>query len=158
MYFTIAYPYIILNYPNGGEILEGCESATISWTRGGTSNNYKIEYSTNGGVDWTVITNSNYTSGTTYSWSGIPDLTSSNCRIRISDASYPAATDISDAAFTINKNEDIILTSPDGGEFWQVGTAKTITWVAAPTSTQFKVYYSIDGGTSYSYINRNNFV
>lgn len=151
--FTIAYPYIVLNYPNGGEILEGCESATISWTRGGTSNNYKIEYSTNGGVDWTVITNSNYTSGTTYSWPVIPDLTSSNCRIRISDASYPAATDISDAAFTINKNEDIILTSPDGGELWQVGTVKTITWVAAPTSTQFRVYYSIDGGNTYSYIN-----
>jgi hypothetical protein len=151
--FAIAYPYIVVASPNGGEIYEGCETATISWSRAGVSNSYKIEYSTNGGTDWTIINSSYYTTGTTFSWTPIPDFTSSNSIVRVSDASYLNASDQSNAAFTINKNEDIILTSPIGGEFWQVGTTKTITWVSAPSSTQFRVYYSIDGGTTYNYIN-----
>ncbi|MDD3685409.1 MAG: FlgD immunoglobulin-like domain containing protein [Bacteroidales bacterium] len=151
--FAIAYPYITVVSPNGGEVYEGCESTTISWTRAGVSNLYKFEYSTNGGSTWTVINSSYSTTGTSYTWSPLPDMTSSNCMIKVSDASYLNATDVSNAAFTINKNEDIILTSPNGGEFWQVGTSKTITWVSAPTSTQFRVYYSIDGGTNYTLIN-----
>jgi len=151
--FSIAYPYIIVTAPNGGEVYEGCETTTINWTRAGVSNNYKIEYSSNGGANWIIINSSYNTSGSYYSWTPLPDLTSTNCLVRVSDASYPAATDMSNAAFTINNNEDIIVTSPNGGEFWQVGTTKTITWVAAPTSTQFRVYYSLDGGTTYTLLN-----
>lgn len=151
--FSIAYPYIIITTPNGGEVYEGCETTTISWSRAGVSNNYKIEYSSNGGANWTIVNSSYYTTGSTFSWTPLPDFTSSNCLVRVSDASYLSATDVSNVAFTINKNEDIIVTSPNGGEFWQVGTTKTITWVAAPTSTQFRVYYSVDGGTTYTLIN-----
>ncbi|PKP00919.1 MAG: hypothetical protein CVU11_16775, partial [Bacteroidetes bacterium HGW-Bacteroidetes-6] len=151
--FTIAYPSITVTSPNGGESYEGCETATISWTRAGVSNYYKVEYSTNGGATWNTINSSYYTTGASITWSPLPDITSSNCIVRVSDTGYPAATDISNAAFTISKNEDIIVTSPNGGEFWQAGTSKTITWVAAPTSTQFRVYYSVDGGTTYTLIN-----
>lgn len=150
--FSIAYPFVELTAPNGGEELEGCESFNITWTRGGVSNYYKIEYSTNGGADWHTIVSNSYITGTSYTWNSISDLASTNCIIRITDNNYTAATDVSDAAFTINKNEDIIVTTPDGGEFWQVGTVQTIEWVSASTSDHFYVYYSVNGGTTFTNI------
>ena len=159
--FSIVNPYISLSSPNGGESFEGCESMTISWSRGGTSNYYRIEYSQNGGADWTTITSSYYISGNSYTWSTIHNISSDNCIIRVSDANNPVATDISDEPFEISINEDIIVTSPDGGEFWQVGSSQQITWVSAPTSTQFRIYYSIDNSSwnylGYTYSNSYNF-
>jgi hypothetical protein len=144
--FTITNPYITITSPNGGEYFEECESMTITWQRGGTSNYYRIEYSTNGGADWNTITNSAYVSGTSYNWSTIQNADSDNCIIRVTDRDRPIATDVSDAPFEIDVNEDIILTSPNGGEFWQVGTSHNIEWVSASTSTRFKVYVSVNDG------------
>lgn len=159
--FTITNPYITITSPNGGEYYEECESMTITWQRGGTSNYYRIEYSTNGGADWNTITNSAYVSGTSYNWSTIQNADSDNCIIRVSDRDRPIATDVSDAPFEIDVNEDIILTSPNGGEFWQVGTSHEVTWVSAPTSDRFRVYYSVNDGSwtylTYTYSNYYNF-
>ena len=150
VFFTIDYPWIDVATPNGGETFEGCQEMTISWSRAGVSNYYKIEYSTNGGVDWNTITNSSYTTGTSYTWSTIADLTSSNCIMRVRDINSPSAIDESDAPFTITKNNDIIVTTPNGGEFLQADGTETIEWVSAPTSTRFYVYYSLDGGDTYT--------
>jgi len=150
--FTIDYPWITITSPNGGETNEGCNSMTITWSRAGVSNYYKIEYSTNGGVDWNPITNSTYTTGASYTWSTIADITSSNCIIRVSDINSPSAIDVSDVSFTIEKNNDIIVTTPNGGEFWEADGTERIEWVSAPTSDKFRIYYSLDGGNTYSYV------
>ena len=144
--FSVVNPTITVTSPNGGEIFDGCEEMTISWTSGGVSKYYKIEYSTNGGADWTSISNSYYTTSNSYTWGTISNLNSDNCIIRVSDKNNPVATDVSDASFTINLNEDIIITSPNGGEFWQVGTSQSIEWVSASTSTRFNVYVSVNDG------------
>lgn len=151
--FTIDYPWIVVTSPNGGETYEACNSMTITWSRAGVSNTYKIEYSTNGGVNWTSITNSTYTTGTSYTWSTIANLNSSNCIVRVSDVNSPSAIDESNAAFTISTNNDIIVTTPNGGEFWEGDSSERIEWVSAPTSTRFYVYYSLDGGNTYTLIN-----
>lgn len=144
--FTIAPPYITITSPNVPETFDGCSSMIITWARGGTSNSYKIEYSQNGGVDWNTISNSYYTTGTSYTWSTIPNINSSNCIIKISDAGNDLISDISDNSFTIDVNEDIIITSPNGGEFWQVGTTHSIEWVSASTSSKYYIYYSTSEG------------
>lgn len=149
--FTIDYPWITVTSPNGGETNEGCSSMTITWSRGGVSNYYKIEYSSNGGVDWTSITNSYYSTGSSYTWSTVADFTSSNCIVRVRDNNSPSAIDESDAPFTIEQNNDIIVTTPNGGEFWEADGNERIEWVSAPTSTRFYIYYSLDGGSTYTY-------
>ena len=118
--FTIE-PHITITSPNGGEVLYGCRSNDITWFAGGTSNYYKIEYSSNGGTTWNTIIASYYSTSitNTYTWGVIPNLNSSNCLIRISDATNAAKTDISDAYFTITNTNDLILFTPNGNEQWQ---------------------------------------
>ena len=59
--FTIL-PHITVTAPDGGETLEGCENQTISWSTGGTSNSFHIEYSTDNGNSWQDVVCLLYTS------------------------------------------------------------------------------------------------
>ena len=85
--------------PNGGESWEATSVHTITWTTQGSVGNVKIEYSTNGGTSYTDIVASASNSGT-YSWT-VPNTPSSNCLVRISEASSGMPSDVSNAAFAI---------------------------------------------------------
>ena len=85
--------------PNGGERWEAFSLHNITWTTQGTVGNVRIEYSTNGGTSYTDIVASASNSGT-YSWT-VPNTPSSNCLVRISEASSGTPSDVSNAAFTI---------------------------------------------------------
>jgi hypothetical protein len=99
--FTIEpAPAITVVTPNGGETWFIDSSYTVTWTTAGTVGNVKIEYSTNGGIDWTDIIASTANSGT-YPWT-IQATASANCRVRISEASDGDPVDESDAVFTID--------------------------------------------------------
>ncbi len=151
--FTIAAQFITVTSPNGGENWAGCSSQTITWNRGGTINNARIEYSLNGGSTWTtIIASYNAGAGTScsYIWAVIPNTPSTNCNIRVTDISVPTATDVSNAPFTISQNTAIIVNTPNGGEVWQVGgPAQNITWAAVGTSANLYIQYSIDNGTTW---------
>lgn len=151
--FTIAPPYITVTYPNGGESFVGCSSKTIQWTYAGTGSNFKVEYSLNNGTSWTSLTSS-ATSGL-YTWSPVPSVDATNCLVRVSDAAALTTKDSSNAGFNIVRNTDIVVTSANGGESWEAGTVKTITWVSAATSTNFSVYYSTNNGTSWNTLATN---
>jgi hypothetical protein len=54
-----------------------------------------------------------------------------------------------------------ILTSPNGGEVLSSGSPTTVTWTAPPTMTKFKLFYSLDGGSTWvakptTYVTGNN--
>jgi bacillolysin len=46
----------------------------------------------------------------------------------------------------------IAVTSPNGGEVWQAGSTRNITWTSTGTVTNVDIYYSIDGGTAWNFI------
>lgn len=46
----------------------------------------------------------------------------------------------------------ITVTSPNGGETWQLGSIHNITWTSTGTISNVNLYYSIDGGTSWNFI------
>jgi hypothetical protein len=147
--FTIASPWILVGSPNGGEVLNGCSVPTITWTKAGTTNNVRIEYSLNGGTSWVTIVSSTTNSGS-YAWNVVPNSPSTNCLIRITDVIVPATTDVSNAPFTISQNTSIVLNTPNGGEIWQVGgPTHAITWAASGTSTNLALEYSIDNGVNW---------
>ncbi|MFA6170719.1 MAG: DUF2341 domain-containing protein [Candidatus Margulisiibacteriota bacterium] len=49
----------------------------------------------------------------------------------------------------------VTLRTPNGGETWEAGTSQTITWETTGTVSSINLYYSIDGGSTYTSIVTN---
>jgi subtilisin family serine protease len=93
--------------PNGGENWAAGSTHPITWTSTGPVGNVKIEYSTNNGSSWAAITLSTANDSTHY-WT-IPDVSSSQCLVKISDASDGTPSDISDTVFSIAGSEPSVI-------------------------------------------------
>jgi len=138
-----------LSYPNGGEELTMGAGCIITWTSDeGDIANVKLEYSTDGGDTYTVITNSTENDGA-YTWY-VPNSLSSNCLVRINDAAG-TVSDTSNASFSIVSSK-IIVTFPKGEEWLRSGWSYDITWMTIGTVGNVKIEYSTDGGNTYSTI------
>ncbi|MBN8702246.1 MAG: T9SS type A sorting domain-containing protein [Bacteroidetes bacterium] len=137
---------ITVSNPNGGESLSACTVYNISWTASATSGFYSVDYSIDGGVSWTSLATN--LSATNYLWT-VPNTFSSNCLVKVSDFNNTNISDQSNGAFTITSS--LILTSPNGGESWQVGgPAQNITWTANGTSANLTIEYSTNAGSTWS--------
>ena len=134
---------LILTSPNSALNWRIGSTQSIIWTINGSVDNVKLEYTTDNGSSWNIITASTPASTLSYSWL-IPDLYSVSCRIRISDASNSAVNDISSALFRIYR---LTLTSGVGGECWIPGTIKNITWTS--NLPNINLYYSTNSGNSW---------
>ncbi|MFH2141136.1 MAG: LamG-like jellyroll fold domain-containing protein, partial [Bacteroidota bacterium] len=85
--------------PNGGEQWQVGTTQNITWTSSNVTN-VKIEYTTNNGTSWLTVSPSTTASLGSFSWT-IPNTPSTQCKVRISDASNSAINDVSDNVFTI---------------------------------------------------------
>jgi len=106
----------------------------------------KIEYSTNNGSSWSTVIATTPDDGS-YPWI-VPGNPSANCLVRISDTDG-SPIDQSNAVFTI-WSDGITVTSPNGGETWQVGSTHNINWTSSGTSGNVKIEYSTNNGSSWS--------
>ncbi|MEA1874707.1 MAG: T9SS type A sorting domain-containing protein [Bacteroidota bacterium] len=91
---------ITVDAPAGGEVWNGCTTQTINWTSIGTSNDYDLAYSIDGGANWTSIEDDYNTTLNTYDWT-IPNENSANCLIRVRDANNTNFYGISPTEFEI---------------------------------------------------------
>ncbi len=91
---------VTVTSPNGGENWTAGTSEKITWTSVGNVGNVKIEYSTNNGSSWSTVVSSTANDGT-YSWT-IPNVTSSQCLVRVSKAASGTPADTSNAVFSIS--------------------------------------------------------
>lgn len=137
---------IVVTKPNGGEVWEAGTTQDITWESTNVSA-VNIEYTVNNGVTWTNLVN-NIPSTGFYSWSQIPNTASTNCKIRIRDASDTTKYDESNSTFTIAPEPEITVTSPNGGETWQAGTSNNITWTSTNIAN-VKIEYTINGGADW---------
>jgi uncharacterized protein (TIGR02145 family) len=144
---TQASTGISLTAPAGGESWQIGSTHNITWTSSGVSN-VKIEYSTNSGTDWQTIIASTTASSGSFSWT-VPNTLSTLCKVRISDVTNSALNSIS-GSFTIYQ-PTLSLTSPVGGEKWQVGSTQNITWACSYVSN-IKIEYSSNSGTDWQTI------
>ncbi len=147
--FTIApEPSIVVTSPNGGEIWLAGTTQTIKWTSENVEN-VKIEFTSNGGANWTLVEQSAASTGS-YSWT-VPSINSELCKVRISDALDGAPSDLSDGYFTISTEavQSITVTSPNGGEVWESGTSRNITWTSTGI-TNVKIEFTTNNGVSWS--------
>ncbi|RKX43694.1 MAG: hypothetical protein DRP27_07830, partial [Thermotogae bacterium] len=141
---------LTLTAPNGGEVWRVGTYENITWTRlGSTLGNVKLEYSINDGSDgYPYLIASSIPSGDlSYSWE-IPDAIGNLLKVKITSEDDPATTDTSDDVFSIKGR--LVLSAPTGGEIWYVGTQENITWDTYGTIDKVNLYYSTDGGVTYS--------
>jgi hypothetical protein len=123
---TFTITGFIVTSPNGGEIWTAGSVQTITWTTLGSFPTVRLLYSTNDGSTWTEIAASTANTGS-YPWT-VPATLSTQCLVRIRDASDNNPYDTSDAVFSIVPMPTIVVTSPNGGEIWAAGSTHAITW------------------------------
>ncbi len=141
---------VTISAPSGGEQLSAGGSYTIKWSSSGI-NSLGLEYSTDGGSNWNLISIVNASNGQ-YTWSIPQTLSASSVIIRARD--YETGTDIYDvsAPFSISA---LILSSPNGGEGWEAGTTHNITWSASSSISNISIQYSTDDGLTWGIIDSN---
>jgi hypothetical protein len=159
--FVITAPpaSITVTAPSGGEVLNGGQNFTIQWTTISIqdTDSVSIRLSLNNG------TYSEITKGTfgdfagSYEWA-VPDTTSSPTWIQIVDTDNNVS-DINNSSFTILETPKITLTSPNGGEQWEVGTTQQIRWDYASFGSGdiIEVSISTDGGQTYNVWTSGNY-
>ncbi len=143
--FTVKAPSIVLTSPNGGEVWIVNSSHNILWSSSDFTGNVKLEYSVDSGSNWTTIIASTSNTGS-YAWT-IPNAPSQTCKVRISDASDGAPSDVSNDTFKIEpETEEVTVLSPNGGESWVAGSNQNITWHASSIIPNVKLSYSVGYG------------
>lgn len=119
----------------------------ITWT-GTYTGTVRIDYSTDGGSNWNLVTPS--TSGGYYRLNISGNFSSSNCKIKITSNSNPNTFDESDI-FTISL-QTITITSPKPSDVWQSGRGYYITWYWNGDFSTARLDYSTDNGATWNQI------
>ncbi len=151
--FSIVHPVITVTKPNGSETYRAGKYYPIHWNWTGGINTVNLYYSTDGGTTWNSIVTGTTNNGR-YLWN-VPNISSSNCRIRIVNAQDSESYDISDNNFTITTSQvsdSIQITSPMLNDNWILGRAYWITWTGTYTSGYVRIDYSTDGGSTWNTI------
>ncbi|MFH1194362.1 MAG: LamG-like jellyroll fold domain-containing protein [bacterium] len=143
--FSIIAPFVTVTAPNGGESWNIGTAHNITWTSDGVTN-VKLEYSTTGGAPWNSIIASTAASAGTYSWT-IPNAPTTNCLVKVSEATTGTPNDQSNAVFTIPP-PTITVTAPNGGEIYGTGSSQNITWTSIGLSN-VKIEYSTNNGSDW---------
>jgi hypothetical protein len=150
--FTVSIPPVIVYYPYGGESYYNSSQIYFSWLAAPDISFLNFDLSTDNGLSWQNLATGIESTLGYYYWtvSGTP---SESCFIRISDASNPSEFGIS-GQFTIMETPVITLTSPTGGEIWNTGTPKTISWqYEQPGASYVYIDYTLDNGQTWNFIN-----
>ena len=150
---------VTLLTPNGGEVLTPGSLFVISWTAPAEAIKFSLKYSTDGGATWRPI--ADRIKSLSYNWQvPIPRKNQKKCLISVTGFDRHGAmvgSDKSDATFAV---EVVKLTNPnEGTEMWQSGTQQTIMWVTNTTKKPVdhaKLFYSLDGGSSWELIATTN--
>ncbi len=139
--------------PNGGENLVSGEQFNITWQSVGDINEVSLLYSLDNGANWQIIHSSTQNDGQ-YLWR-IPDTSSRQCLIKISDANNTSIKDVSDDLFAIKKPLPLTLVTPNGGERWATNTNRLIEWKGGSWINEVSLEYSLNNGQSWDMITSN---
>lgn len=145
--FSIYVKGVSVTYPDGGEVFIAHHEEEITWTSN-QIDEVVLEYSTDEGSSWIII-DTTEAADFSYLWS-VPSVESELCRIKIYDVSNSSRFDISDSNYVIHK-PGIQVLSPNGGEEWESGYKKKITWQSENVYA-VQIYYSKNGGDSWNIV------
>ena len=139
--------YVKVIKPNGGEIWGNGSTQQIRWATLNTSENLKVEYSTDNEASWTTLLNDVPNSPVTFNWT-IAAQPSTICKVRATTMSG-VEFDKSDDFFTI-ANPSGILTNPVTGNSFCSGQSTTVNFtksISFNPGNRFIVQLSDSAGT-----------
>ncbi len=124
--FTIVGRELVLVEPIGGERYAVGSTQTVRWNSNNLVSNVGIGFvsETN---ESTSLTQSTPNDGQ-FEWV-VPNLIGNHTMV-IWDVDDYNVRDQSDTAFEIYEGKSITVTSPNGGESWEVGSQQTVTWTS----------------------------
>lgn len=121
---------VMITYPNGGEGFVPGETEVIRWDGARDAGTYTLEYSTNNGSSWTLISSTIAQNVQHFSWT-VPSVNSGQVRMRISRG---ANTDVTDSSFAI-------IGVPTGlAVSWACPDSLRLTWNAVSGAAGYTVY------------------
>lgn len=142
---------ILVTSPNGGENWVIGSTHAITWSSVSVTGRVRIELSRDSGATWTTIIRSAANDGS-QNWR-VTGPATSRARIRVSSTTNHDISDTGDADFTIAPSPVWIkITSPNGGENWEIGSRQTITWDSLNVPLLVRVELSRDGGNTWETI------
>ncbi|MFC1708972.1 hypothetical protein ACFL2J_02785, partial [Candidatus Omnitrophota bacterium] len=143
--------------PNGTGIVwyKGETTREVAWTATGNIDPVKIDYSVDGGSNWTEITASapGGDGAQTYTWAEVADVKSETCRIRVSDPAFAITycNDISDNDFAIRPQ--LTVSQPVADTDYTVGATTNIRINRTSTTiANVDIYYSTNNGSDWTQI------
>ena len=136
----------------------GTDTKQINWDIVGTSNRFNIDYSVDEGNTWNPIVIDYPNTTGTYEWQ-VPNAASTQARVRVTDAEQPLVVDMSDANFTIEEAEIIVL-DPNGNEKLYHDQIFEIKWIYPDCldenqSQNISIDYSLNAGVTWINIVEN---
>jgi hypothetical protein len=142
---------IDLTSHNSGETLGIGTKQTITWNSDFISN-VDLEYTTDGGTNWTPIALGVDALLGSYEWT-VPNAPSTNVYIRVTDASDPNLVDKSAKPMTIAF--PIKVTTPNGSETIHTNSSFPITWQSISSVSKVKISFTVNGGVNWNDIVTN---
>lgn len=116
-------PTIEVVSPNGSEIWGIGETHDIEWTGTGGYSDVGIECSTDGGTTWSTIVAST-PNDSVHEWT-VDTGTSDDCLVRVTAASSPPVSDMSDSAFSVYQPVTWLVATPVEGDV-DAGTSDAV--------------------------------
>jgi photosystem II stability/assembly factor-like uncharacterized protein len=137
--FNILQRTILVTAPNNGETWVVGAPDTIRWTSSNLSENVKIElnrsYPSPG--TWTGIIGSTADVGS-YVWT-VTSPTTATARVRISGVTHTTVGDTSNANFTIDLPRSLTVITPNGGQYWDIGSSRALEWTSQNISGNIRI-------------------
>lgn len=135
--FAISGPYLVVNQPNGGEVLYPGQNYSIKWTRYNFSGICKAEvnYAYPSG-SWILIDDSVAVDSLVWP---VGAQGGNSVRVRVTSHQYPTAGDTSNANFVV-QYPFLQVTSPNTAVTWLTGTTQSVTWNHSNIIGNFNVY------------------
>ncbi|MDD5088753.1 MAG: hypothetical protein PHI18_08145, partial [bacterium] len=135
--WTLVQPTVTLVSPNGGETLTPGSQHAIRWSRQYTSSTVKVEINrAYPSGSWEQIASA--VSVDSVQWTVDAQATTA-ARVRLTLNSYPTATDVSAANFSV-LTPTLAVTTPNGSNVLNAGTAATIRWTRTNLAGALNVF------------------
>lgn len=149
----IDQPSATILSPNGGETWNYGETANVSWTGANLPYYLNIEYSEDGGNNWTYFSYaySEPSGGSTDVY--VPYISTENAKLRLVDPNFNLVLDESDEVFTLYVPPVIVYNPYEGQEFY-IKDVSYVSWLATGVDL-LNIELSTDNGSTWIMIDQN---
>ncbi|NIA09608.1 MAG: hypothetical protein GWP10_07740, partial [Nitrospiraceae bacterium] len=147
--FTIEPQSINMSYPIQSDSFVIGRKYYITWDYSGAFSSVNIEYSIDGGANWTAITSSPVTNNQRYLWT-IPDAPGNQTLVRVINSANLNVIGVSDTFSIIPQKITVI--SPDSNDEFTIGRKYYINWWNTGVFSKSRIEYSYDYENSWNTI------